>query len=225
MTRVLLCGGGGFGLEVLEYLRSDVQAGALPGVEIAGLLNDTAVCEVLEAHPGLPFLGSPQEYTPSADDAVLIALGSVDLRRRMADTLAARGARLFTYAHRSAWVSPSARLAPGVLVCPHSIVNAGAELAANVAVNVFCSVGHGAKVGEHAVLSPYCSLSGNSVLGDRGFMGTRATLFPKVVLGPDCIVDAHSAVKQSAPAGKVISVRGQYLVLDNRMLPRKPATP
>ncbi len=225
MTRVLLCGGGGFGREVLEYLRSDMAAGLLPDVEIGGLLNDVASCELLESHPELPYLGRPQDFVPQAQDAVLITLGSVDLRRRMADTLAARGSRLYTYAHRSAWVSPSATLAPGVLVCPNSIVNAGAVLATNVAVNVFCSIGHGAKVGAHAVLSPYCALSGNSELGEAGFMGTRATLFPKVVLGRDCIVDAHSAVKQSAPAGKVISVRGQYLVLDNRMLPRKPPTP
>lgn len=225
MTRVLLCGGGGFGLEVLEYLRSDVEAGALRDVEIGGLLNDTPGCELLEAHPELPYLGSPHAFVPTLGDAVLITLGSVDLRRRMAETLAARGANLYTYAHRSAWISPSARLGPGVLVCPNSIVNAGAVLESNVAVNVFCSIGHGAKVGAHAVLSPYCSLSGNAELGEAGFMGTRATLFPKVVLGRDCIVDAHSAVKQSTPAGKVISVRGQYLVLDNRMLPRKAPSP
>jgi UDP-3-O-[3-hydroxymyristoyl] glucosamine N-acyltransferase len=222
MTRVLLCGGGGFGREVLEYLRGDVEAGVLPGLEIGGLLNDTASCELLASCPELPYLGCPQDFVPATGDAVLITLGSVDLRRRMADTLTARGVNLYTYAHRSAWISPSAKLSPGVLVCPNSIVNAGAVLDTNVAVNVFCSIGHGAKVGAHAVLSPYCALSGNSELGESGFMGTRATLFPGVVLGQGCIVDAHSAVKQSAPAGKVISVRGQYLVLDNRMLTRKP---
>ena len=51
-------------------------------------------------------------------------------------------------------------------------------------------------------------------------MGTRATLFPKVVLGANCVVDAHSPVKQSAPDRKLISMRGQYLVLDNRLAPK-----
>jgi UDP-3-O-[3-hydroxymyristoyl] glucosamine N-acyltransferase len=129
------------------------------------------------------------------------------------------GARLFTYVHRSAWVAGSSNLGEGVVVCPNSLVNAGARVGDNVAINVFCSVGHGAQIGAHSVLSPYCSLSGDSVLGEGGFMGTRATLFPKTVLGSDCIVDAHSAVRQSEPDNKMISVRGQYLVLDNR-LPR-----
>ena len=153
-------------------------------------------------------------------DAVIIAIGSVAARRKVADLLRARGARLLTFIHSTALIADTATIGEGAIICPHTIVNAGAHVGENVAVNVFCSVGHGARIGAHSVLSPYCSLSGDSELGESGFMGTRATLFPKVVLGADCVVDAHSAVKQSAPDRKIIATRGQYLVLDNRIAPR-----
>lgn len=216
MTRLLLCGGGGLALEVIEYLQSDLHVGALEGVSIGGFLDDAVDCALQRAHPGLPYLGRPVDFEPAAGDAVLICVGDVASRRRLGALLVERGATLFTYAHRSAWVSPTARLGAGALICPQSIVNAGAVVESNVAVNVFCSVGHGSRIGADSVLSPYCSLSGNSELGEACFMGTRATLFPNVIVGKGSVVDAHTAVKQSAPDGKIISVRGQYLVLDNR---------
>jgi UDP-3-O-[3-hydroxymyristoyl] glucosamine N-acyltransferase len=221
MIRILIAGGGGFGLELHGYIAADIAAGRLPDHELAGVLNDGEDCELLRKVPGTPYLGSIADYQPLPGDAVVIAQGSVAGRHKIGALMRERGARLLTYVHPSAWVSTSATLGEGVLVCPGSIVNAGAEVQDNVAINVLCSVGHGARIGPDSVLSPYCALSGDSELGACGFMGTRATLFPKVVLGRDCIVDAHSAVKQSTPDNKIISVRGQYLVLDNRLRPSR----
>ncbi len=223
MTRLLLCGGGGLALEVIEYLQSDLQAGALQGVSIGGLLDDAADCALRRVCPWLPYLGRPADFEPAPRDAVLICVGSVASRRRLGTLLVERGATLFTYAHRSAWVSPTARLGAGVLICAHSVITAGAVVDSNVAITQFCSVGHGARIGADSVLSPYCALSGDSELGEASFMGTRATLFPKVILGKGSVVDAHTAVRHSAPDGKIISARGQYLVLDNRFAEGKAA--
>lgn len=216
MTRILIAGGGGFGLEVLDYLLEDISNGQLAEHTFGGILNDGADCEVLRKSPQTAYAGTIAEYRPQADDAVIIAVGSVAGRKKIAALMAAVGAPLFTYAHSSARISRSARLGRGAIVCPNSIVNAGASVDENAVVNVFCSIGHGSRVGAHSVISPFCSLSGDSALGALGFMGTRATLFPKVQLGRQCVVDAHSAVRQSAPDGKLISVRGEYRVIDNR---------
>jgi UDP-3-O-[3-hydroxymyristoyl] glucosamine N-acyltransferase len=221
MTRIVIAAGGGFGLELYGYLRQDLASGRLPDHTIAGVLNDGEDCELLRKTPDATYLGSLRDYKPNADDRVVIAVSSVVGRRKIAALMRECGARLFTYAHSLAWISPSAKLGEGTLVCPHSIVNAGAVIEENVAVNVFCSVGHGAHIGANSVLSPYCSLSGDSSLGEGGFMGTRATIFPKVSLGVGCVVDAHSAVKQSVSDDKIVSVRGKYLVLNNRQSPAR----
>lgn len=220
MSRILIAGGGGFGLEMYSYITADLTAIEQPAPPVVGILNDGPDCEVLRKIPHAQYFGSIQDYQPAPGDTVTIAVGSTAARRKIADLLRARGTRLLTYIHPTALVAETATIGEGVIVCPNSIVNAGAHVDTNVAINVFCSVGHGARIGAHSVLSPYCSLSGDSALGEGGFMGTRATLFPKVVLGAACVVDAHSAVKQSTPDRKIISTRGQYLVLDNRSAPR-----
>lgn len=220
MSRILIAGGGGFGLEMYSYLSSAPASAEQPAT--IGILNDGPDCEVLRRIPQAQYCGTIKDYQPEPGDAVTIAIGDSAARRRLADTLRARGARLLTYIHPSALIADSATIGEGAIICPYSIVNAYARVGENAAVNVFCSVGHGAAVGAHSVLSPYCSLNGDSVLGECGFMGTGATLFPKVVLGAHCVVDAHSPVRQSAADRKVISMRGQYLVLDNRTAPKAP---
>lgn len=220
MSRVLIAGGGGFGLEIYSYLTADCRSHESVKMPTIGILNDDSDCEVLKKMPQAQYFGTILDYKPEMDDAVVIAIGNVAARRKIADLLRLRGVSLLTYVHPTALISHNATICQGAIIGPHSIVNADAYVGENVAVNVFCSIGHGARIGAHSVLSPYCSLSGDSVLGDRGFMGTRATLFPKIVLGSDCVVDAHSAVKQSVPDKKIISTRGAYLVLDNRAGPR-----
>lgn len=220
MSRILIAGGGGFGLEMYSYLTNDFASTAGSQRPLIGILNDGHDCEVLRKMPQALYFGSIQDYQPQPSDAVTIAIGNPVARRRIAELLHARGTHLLTYIHPTALIAATATIDQGAIICPNSVVNAGAHVGKNAAVNVFCSIGHGAHVGPHAVLSPYCSLSGASVLGEAGFMGTRATLFPKVVLGTHCVVDAHSPVKQSTPDRKIISMRGQYLVLDNRTAPK-----
>lgn len=220
MSRILIAGGGGFGLEMYSYISAELAAVERPEPTVIGILNDSQDCEVLRKIPQALYFGSIQDYQPRLGDAVTIAIGSASARRKIAELLRGRGAHWLTYIHPTAWVADTATIGEGSIICPNSIVNAGAHIEENVAVNVFCSVGHGARIGAHSVLSPYCSLSGDSALGEGGFMGTRATLFPKVVLGSNCVVDAHTPVKQSTPDRKIISSRGQYLVLDNRTAPK-----
>ena len=216
MKRIVIVGGGGFGRELYSYIKGDLSAGRLDGYALAGVLDDNPDCELAVNNQELTYLGALSSFEPQGNEVLVIAIGKASIRRNIFDQIKRRSMSLFTYVHSSAQVMPDVTLGEGAIVCPNSIINVGVKLGDNVAVNVFCSIGHGASIGHHAVLSPFSALSGNSKLGVCGFMGTRATLFPGVVMGDGCIVDAHSVVRQSVGDNKIVSVRGEYLVLDNR---------
>ena len=219
MSRILIAGGGGFGLEMYGYITTDIAAGHIKNSNQVGVLNDSQDCQVLRKIPQANYYGSIQDYHPEPGDSVTIAIGDALGRRKVADLLRSRNTHLMTYIHPTALISSTARISEGVIICPNSIVNADAYIGCNVAINVFCSVGHGANVGAHSVLSPYCSLNGDATLGACGFMGSGATIFPKISVGDCCVIDAHTAVRYPASDNKMISVRGQYLVVKNRPLP------
>jgi len=217
MKQLIVVGGGGFSREVIQYLLADRAAGRLAGVELAGVVDDRADCEVVRAGLPLPYLGTVADLEGRAPASFVLAIGSVRWRAALAERLLAKGHRPFTYVHPSVVVAADATIGRGALVCPNSIVNSGAVIGEFAAVNVFCSIGHGAQVGAYSVISPYAALNGDACIGQRCFLGTRATVFPGVTLGDGCIVDSHSFAKVDASARKIISVRGQMLVVDNRL--------
>lgn len=219
--RYVIIGGGGFGLELISYLQSDIASGRLPGDTDLALLSDSDDCEVLRRMTRVRYLGPPQEYVPERGDAALIAIGNPVHRKRLAAVAQSRGVELGRYIHPTAWVAPNARLGSGVILCPQVVVSAFARVGDNVAVNVFGGVGHGATVGEHSVMGPYSVINGDCVLGEGCLLGTRATLFPKVQLGRGCSVDTHTAVRRSAGDFKILSVKRQDQVVDDRIVARE----
>ena len=218
--RFIIIGGGGFGLELYTYISHDIHSGKLPNHCTIGVLDDSAECELMTRIPEANYLGRVQEFISAEGDQALIAIGSVAGRKKVYKIAQERKIPLGRYIHPSAWVAPNATIGQGVIVCPNCVISACAEVSDNVTVNVFCGVGHGAKVGEHSVMGPYSVINGDTSLGEGCLLGSRATLFPKVALGKGCMVDAHTAVKASAGDFKIISVKGQYLVLDNRLAAR-----
>lgn len=217
MKKIIIVGGGGFGCEIFQYIKSDIANGVLRGHVIAGIIDDDLNCALILNDPGVAYLGKLADYRPAGDEVVTIAVGGVTTREKICTVVESLGIPLFSYIHPTAIIAPDAILEEGSIICPNTVVNAGAQIGKNTVVNVFCSVGHGASIGKHSVLSPYCSLSGDSALDEKCFMGTRATLFPRVRMGKGCIVDAHTAVKKTVGDGKIVSMRGNYLVLDNRL--------
>ena len=217
MKRIVMVGGGGFGRELYSYIKADLAAGHMKGFSLAGLLDDNPDCELAWKSPELTYLGALTSFEPLGNEVLVIAIGKVSIRRKIFEEIKSRSLSLLTYVHSSAQVMSESLLGEGIIVCPNTIINVGAKLGDNVAVNVFSNIGHGASIGSHSVLSPYCAMSGDSKLGDCCFMGTRATLFPGVLMGDGCIVDAHSAVRQSVGDNKIVSIRGEYLILENRL--------
>jgi len=205
---IVIAGAGGFGLEILDYLEARVSQGSPP---ISGFIDDTPGSPLPQGVE-LPHLGKIDDFIPSSEQAVVVAIGSVSGRRLVLERLWRRGIHTPAFIAKNAMVSASAVIGMGVVVCPFSIINRNAVLGAGVAVNVHCSVGHGASVGAHSILSPYVALNGNASVGTECFLGTRATIYPNIRIGDGCIVDSHAGVRSDALDRQMISSRGNYRV-------------
>lgn len=214
--KIVLCGIGGFASEIVEYLRDDIVHGRLQGFELFGVTCDFAKNPANRVYD-LPFLGTTANYPIDADTAFVVTSGTPRWRAESIEALKSRGARLLSVVHSSAYVSRTARIGEGVVVCAHATVNSNAVVGDGVALNVACSVGHDSRVGDYSVLCPYAAVNGWAEVGRLCFLGTRATVFPRIKLGESCVVDTHSYVKQDVPDRKMVSFRGQYLVVDNRL--------
>lgn len=198
--RILIVGAGGFGREVVNWARD-----AWPGHEslIGGFLSADA--GVLNGHDcGLRILSDPEGYEPQPGDALLLAIGIPETRRRVAEALLARGAEFLTLVHPTAIVSPTAEIGTGSIVCPGAIVSDAATLGRCVLVNYHASLAHDSSADDYAVLSPYATLAGSAAIGEDVFLGLHASVGPGVTVGSRSKVTANSCALHDVPSDSLV---------------------
>jgi len=206
VRRILIVGAGGFGREVLEWT---VAAWPSAQQKIAGFLSADLDDKLL---PQLPIVADPDDFTPLPGDGLLLAIGIPDIRRRVAESLGARGANFLTLIHPTAIVAKSATIGTGSVLCPHAIVSDSASTGRCALLNYFSSVGHDASMGDFAVLSPYAALGGGSRLAEDGFLGMHAAIAPRRTVGRGSRVSANSvAMTDAAPFSLVYGVPGRVV--------------
>ena len=199
MTRVIVAVAGGFGRELAVYARE-------AGFEVAGFLHD------LRAHPGsldgfdlgADVLGPAESYEPREDELVAIGLGDVAPRRELSELLLARGARLATIVHPTAWVAPTAVLGEGVVVAPFACVGPGSRVGDLTVLNTYACVGHDGIIGRCCVLAPFAVTNGWVTLEDEVFLATHAVVTPRHRVGAGSAVSAGSVVFHDVVAGSVM---------------------
>jgi len=199
-TRILIVGAGGFGREVLLWAR---DAWPEQAAKIAGFLSADA--GRLNGHaPSLPVIADPAAFEPEPGDALLLAIGIPEVRRRVAEDLLSRGAEFLTLVHPTAIVAPTASIGPGSIVCPYAIVSDTATVGRFSLLNYHSSLGHDASVGDYAVLSPYATLGGGGSICEDVFMGMHSSVGPGKRIGARSKVSANSVALADAPPNSII---------------------
>ena len=151
MKNLIFVCGGGFSLELQDYVSKDIDEGLLKNIRLKGILDDKPDIK----SNGLEHLGEINNYNVLENDIFIICLGSTNSRKRIYKSLKLRGANFLTYIHSSAYVSKTSKISDSVIICPNSIINSFASINSNTVINVNSSIGHEVTVGSHCVLSPY----------------------------------------------------------------------
>lgn len=195
---VVVVGAGGFGREVLQWLRDAAAAGA--GQRVRGFLDDTAP-DLSAFGLDVPVLGPVDPGRLEAGDRCILAIGDPAVRLALAARLEAAGVHFTTLVHPSAVVAPSARLGAGAVVCPFGFIGPDAMVGAHALLNVRASVGHDARIGRAAVLSPHTCVGGAAEVADGAMLGSAAVVLPRQRVGEGARVAPGAVVHSAVPAG------------------------
>ena len=198
--RILVVGAGGFGREVLQWAR---DAWPDHAARIAGFLSaDDRALDGFDTYP--PIVSTPDAYVAAAGDKFLLGIGVPYARRKVAESLLARGAEFLTLVHPTAIVAASATIEDGAILCPYAIASDSCRVGRFVIMNYHTSLGHDASAGEFSVLSPYATLGGNSHVAEDVFLGLHASVGPGKTVGARSKVSANSCVLSSAPGDSIV---------------------
>ncbi len=207
--KAVLIGGGGHALVVAE------AAEAL-GRVVVGFVDDDPEA-VLGRRQGRRRLGGLDEWAKCVEaaggaaavaGAITIALGGIELRRRVIDgitvghpavleqaaTIVAPGARVYG----------SARLGAGTFVGPNAVVHSGATVGVHVIVNTGAIVEHECRIGANAHIGPGAVLGGNVEVGTDTLVGLGSRVLPGIRIGRGCTIGAGAVVVRDVPDGATV---------------------
>ncbi len=197
MSNIIIIGAGGFGLEVAAYIEDIMRAGKASHT-IKGFLDDTRPAG--SHHAGHNVLG-PTDSAIDPECLYIVAVGTPEGRKTLAEKLASKGARFFSAIHPSSYVATSAKISPGTITAPFTFVGPNAHIGNHCLLNIYASVGHESGVGDYCVLSPYATIHGSAVLEAGVFMGSHACVTKELRVSNGAKIAAGAVVYQEIPAG------------------------
>lgn len=200
MYDIVILGAGGFGREVYLWAKDSFPDDQY---KIKGFLDDNP--NVLNNYNiDIDIIGNIGSYKIKDQDRLLIAIGDIDVKKRLVTELKKKGAKFLTLIHPTAIVTNTAKIGQGVIICPFVIVGDHARLDDFVISNVYSSCGHDSKIGKYCILSPYAAVTGFSILEDEVFLGTHSTVIPGKKVGYRSKVSANSVVMRDVPSNKIV---------------------
>ncbi|MBE0660342.1 MAG: acetyltransferase [Bryobacteraceae bacterium] len=209
MKRLIIVGAGGMGREIADYLLT------LPGKgaewQLAGFLDrDPDALAGLDFD--IPILGDPADYQPSSIDVFVCGLGLPSPKRRVVETLLARGAHFYKLIHPTAVVSSRCQIGVGSVICPYAVVSTQAVVGRFVLLNTAASVCHDARIGDFSSVCCHADITGQVELGEEVFIGSHGSIIPGVHVGDQATVGAGSAVIANVSSGcTVVGVPARVL--------------
>lgn len=201
MGNLYIIGAGGFGREVLAWLRDTPEWGR--DWNFAGFVDDNAAALAGKRTTG-KVVSAIATFAPGADDLAVCAIGDPAIRLKVCRSLREKGVKFHTLIHPWAKVGDNSTLGEGCILCPGVVITTDVTLGNFVIVNAHSTIGHDAVVGDGVTLSGHVDITGCAQVGEGVFLGTHAAVLPGAKVGAYAKVGAGSVVLRSVKAGATV---------------------
>jgi sugar O-acyltransferase (sialic acid O-acetyltransferase NeuD family) len=199
--RFILVGGGALAREIFNifnnenYFNFNTKLGYYIGFKDSQLNNEKYE---------LQHLGEIQDFTPEAEDHLIVAIGNPQKKQKLLDQLRSKGAKFESLIHKTAFVSETAEMGEGVVLFPMSVVSADAKIGDFVTINFLSTIGHDVKIGDYSTLSGHVDLTGGVEIGTNCFFGTGSRVLPNIKIGDSSTIGAGSTIYRNVMSNSIM---------------------
>lgn len=198
MKKILIIGAGGFGRELLQWIK-DIND-VMPTWEIAGFLDDN-LRALDNVKCDYQVIGRILDWQPADDEEFALALGEPKIKEIIVTSMKARGAVFASVIHPTATLTQFSKYGEGLVMFPHS------KLSVNSCVGDFVTIlssgiGHDVEIGDHTTISGACSILPNVKIGKRVFLAANVAIANNLTIGDDAYIGLGSIVINDVAAGQ-----------------------
>lgn len=190
-TSVLLIGGGGHALSLIDVLESTSQ------FKIKGVVEaiDSSSCELV----GYVVIGFDNQLEPLLRKTphCIIAVGqimSAKVRKKLFMKAKETGAIFPQVISPLARVASTAKIADGVCVMHHAVLSHLTNIGENTIINNKALIEHETIIGKHCHISTGAIVNGNVTIADECFIGSGAIISQGIYICKNVVVGAGTVV-------------------------------
>ena len=195
MKKILILGAGGFGRELLQWIK-DINA-VKPTWEIVGFLDDNLHALDEYAHD-TEVVGTIKDWQPKEDEEFALAFGSPELKRKIVALMKAKGAQFATIIHPTAMLSEFAEYGEGFIMFPYSKLSCNSKVGDFVTL-LSTPIGHDTVIGDYSVISGGCNIVRNVTIGKDVFVAAGVCVAQDIQIGDSAYLGMGSVVLKNVP--------------------------
>jgi acetyltransferase EpsM len=146
-----------------------------------------------------------QFSSTAAKPQVLVAIGSIEINKRLTEICESCGFNFFQAINNSIRLENQISIGKGVIIANGTIITSNVTVGDYSIINIGCNISHDVKIGKFVNISPGCNLTGHVVIEDEVFLGAGVTVIPKIKIGKGSIVAAGACVTKDIPPGVMVA--------------------
>ncbi len=174
-------GGGGFALELYEYMSED-------GRNVVGYYSQE---ESEELKGELPWLGDIDRLSQDEirrDVAYIVAVRLIKYRLKMIRFIEDNGLVAGSFVHSQVYRSKAVRFGKGIVAFPRAMLTGNARIGDFLFIDGLSVISHGDVIGNNVVIGPAVTICGDCSIGDNVTFGVNSAVLPGTIIESDCEV-------------------------------------
>ena len=188
--KFVLLGGGGFAIELLEYMLSD-------GLEVVGYYAQSKNEELSEY---IQYLGDMDETADEDLDRsvkYIVAVRLIKYRDKMIQFIENHNLDTGSYVSKRAYYSSMAKLGKGAVIFPNAMVTGNPVVGDYLFLDSFSIISH--VMGNNIVIGPGVIVTGDSEIGNGVTFGVNSAILPGTKIGDNVEISINSYPRRRVP--------------------------
>lgn len=190
-------GGGGFAIELYEYMSSEGK----------NVLGYYAQEESSELSQYIPWMGD-MDKTPFADfdrtAQYILAVRLLKYREKMIRFLEQMELTAGSFISSKAYYSKFAKIGKGAVAFPNAMITGNPVVGDFLFMDAFSIISHGDLIGNNIVIGPGVIVTGDSTIGDGVTFGVNSAILPGTKIGNNVEIAINTYPRRRVPDGSSI---------------------
>ena len=179
-------------------------------IKINGYFDDSfhdKSANTKSTYMNIPVVGTTNDIPIDNTIYLINSIGDIKTRKKINDKImeSNKNAKWPNCIHPSSYISPTAKLGIGNIICHQAVINSDAIIGDHNLINTRAIIEHDCCIKDYNHVAPNSTLCGNVDIKNNTLIGASATIIPGIRIGNNCVIGANSTVIKNIQNNDIVA--------------------